>query len=173
MDLNGSAAAIRAGYKKKSARIQASQLLTKPNIIAACQELRDRLTRKTELTIERTLQEIARLAFSNVKRLFGPNGSPIEIQDLDDDDAAAIAGIKMLEEYRGEGQDRVFVGYTKEYKLHSKTEALNMAGRYFKLFTDKAEVSGADGGPFVVEVPATTPEGEWDKAVQEHAGQRK
>ena len=31
-DLNGAQAAIRAGYSAKSARIQAAQLLTKPNI---------------------------------------------------------------------------------------------------------------------------------------------
>ena len=35
----------------------------------------------------------------------------------------------------------------KKYKLHSKTDALNLAGRYFKLFTDKVEASGPGGGP--------------------------
>lgn len=171
VDLNGAQAAIRAGYKKKAARVQASQLLTNPNIVEAVQELRDKASRKCELTLERTLQEIARVAYSSAKRLFSSDGSPIKIEDLDDDTAAAIAGIEMLEVYEGQGEDRVFVGYTKKYKLHSKTEALNMAGRYFKIFTDKQEFTDADGKSFVIAVPAkVTTEEEWLKAVQEHAG---
>jgi phage terminase small subunit len=171
VDLNGAQAAIRAGYKKKAARVQASKLLTNPNVVEAVQELRDKMSRRCELTIERTLQEIARVAYSSAKRLYGPDGSPIKIGDLDDDTAAAIAGIEMLEQYEGSGEDRVFVGYTKKYKLHSKTEALNMAGRYFKLFTDKTELTDGDGNSYVVAVPVkVTTEEEWLKAVKEHAG---
>ena len=171
VDLNGAQAAIRAGYKKKAARVQASKLLTNPNVVEAVQELREKLSRKCELTIERTLQEIAHVAFSSAKRLYGPDGSPIKIEELDDDTAAAIAGIEMLEVYEGSGADRVFVGHTKKYKLHSKTEALNMAGRYFKLFTDKTELTDGDGKSYVVAVPVkVTTEEEWLKAVKEHAG---
>lgn len=39
IDYNGSQAAIRAGYKEKSARGQASELLTNPNILARIREL--------------------------------------------------------------------------------------------------------------------------------------
>ena len=39
IDLNGTQAAIRAGYSEKTARVQASQLLTNPNILARVREL--------------------------------------------------------------------------------------------------------------------------------------
>ena len=41
--LNGSAAAIEAGYSQKTAAVQASDLLSRPNIIAKIQELRDKV----------------------------------------------------------------------------------------------------------------------------------
>ena len=39
IDYNGAQAAIRAGYKEKSARGQASELLTNPNILARIREI--------------------------------------------------------------------------------------------------------------------------------------
>lgn len=49
-DLHGEKSAIRAGYSKKSARVQASQLLTRPNIKAYIEELRERATSENILT---------------------------------------------------------------------------------------------------------------------------
>ena len=143
VDLNGTKAAIRAGYSKKSARITASKLLTNPNIAAAVLELRDKLAGKIELTAERTLEEISRLAFFNPQTLFDKDGAPLPIDKLSPAAAAAIASIKVNEIYTGQGEDRKFVGYTKEYRLHSKTDSLNMLGRYLKLFQDSMKVIGA------------------------------
>jgi phage terminase small subunit len=50
--LNGTQSAIRAGYSPDSARTQASDLLAKPNIQAACCELRDETLRKLEVQVE-------------------------------------------------------------------------------------------------------------------------
>lgn len=52
IDLNGTQAAIRAGYSVDSARTQASDLLAKPNIQAAVCELRDETLRKLEANVE-------------------------------------------------------------------------------------------------------------------------
>jgi phage terminase small subunit len=143
VDLNGTQAAVRAGYKKKSARIQASKLLTNPNIAAAVKELRDQLAGKVELTAERTLQEISRIAFFNPKELFDADGVPLPIDQLSPGAAAAIAGLEVNEIYAGQGEDRKVVGVTKKYRLHNKNEALNMAGRYLKLFQDSMKIVGA------------------------------
>lgn len=51
-DLNGTQAAIRTGYSVDSARSQAADLLTKPNIQAAICELRDETLRKLEASVE-------------------------------------------------------------------------------------------------------------------------
>lgn len=164
IDFNGKAAAIKAGYKPKAASAQASDLLTRPNIQAEFQKRFQKKLAKIELTEESVLNEIARLSFSDARKLLGPNGEPLPTQEIDDNTAACIAGLEVFEEYRGEGEERVFVGYTKKYKLSSKTEALQMAGRYLKLFTDKHEVE-SKGGVLCVPVTAQTPE-EWAKTHQ-------
>lgn len=164
LDFNGKCAAIRAGYSQKTAASIASFLLSKVNVQAEFQKRFQQKRESVGLTKENVLREIARLCFSDVRKLLGPNGEPLPTQEIDDHTAACIAGIEVLEEYRGEGEDREFVGYTKKYKLASKTEALQMAGRHLKLFTDKHEVEST-GGILCVPVAAQSPE-EWAKTHQ-------
>lgn len=38
-------------------------------------------------------------------------------------------------------------GMTREYEIHDPQAALVHLGRYHKLFTDKSEITGKDGGP--------------------------
>lgn len=49
IDLNATQAAIRAGYSEKTARSTASNLLTKPNILARVKELKDERAEKLNL----------------------------------------------------------------------------------------------------------------------------
>lgn len=62
VDLNGTQAAIRAGYAPKNARITASQNLAKPIIARSIKELRDKQSRKTNLTAEYVLASLQNVA---------------------------------------------------------------------------------------------------------------
>lgn len=57
-DLNGTQAAIRAGYSKKTANRIASKLLSKVDIQQTIQENQKKLQEKTELTQERVINNI-------------------------------------------------------------------------------------------------------------------
>jgi phage terminase small subunit len=150
IDLNATQAAIRAGYSEKTAYSIGEENLKKPVIAAAIQEAMDKRGTRTEITADRVLEEIAKLAFFDPRKFFNPDGSPIPIQDLDDNTAMALSGIDVLEEYEGSGKDRVFVGYTKKFKLSDKKASLELLGRHLKLFTDKVEHSG------IIEVESLT-----------------
>lgn len=50
VDYNGAQAAIRAGYKEKSARSQASDLLTNPNILTRIRELQHEQVERLAVT---------------------------------------------------------------------------------------------------------------------------
>lgn len=50
VDLNASAAAIRAGYSKKTANRIASENLSKPDIQIAIKEAQDSIQKRTEIT---------------------------------------------------------------------------------------------------------------------------
>lgn len=101
-----------------------------------------------ELTTERTLREIARLAYCDPRKFFYDNGAPKPIHELDDDSAAALAGMEVTEEYEGSGQDRVFKGFTKKYKLADKNAALEKAMKHLGQYEqDNKQRSPFDGIP--------------------------
>jgi len=58
VDLNGTQAAIRAGYSEKTANEQASQLLTKPAVKRRVQELMGERSKRTEITADYVLGKI-------------------------------------------------------------------------------------------------------------------
>lgn len=133
-DRNGTQAAIRAGYSPKTAQEQASVLLSKPIVRAAVDETLAKIAAKCELSAERTLREVARLAYFDPRKLFDAKGDPIPLTELDDDTAAAIAGLDVLEEVEGSGENRRFVGYVKKYKIADKNAALEKAMKHHGLY---------------------------------------
>lgn len=58
IDCNGTQAAIRAGYSKKTANEQASRLLANVNIKARVEELQAKTTKKLEITREDILSRL-------------------------------------------------------------------------------------------------------------------
>lgn len=127
-DLNASQAAIRAGYSKATAGSSGFTLLQIPHVQAEITKLRDRLMRRTEISQERVLEELRRIAFSDPRRVmsWGPNGiTLIDSTSLDDEDAAAVAEASETKTESG-GSVRI--------KMHDKLEALDKLARYLGLF---------------------------------------
>ena len=58
IDLNGTQAAIRAGYSEKTANEQAAQLLARLSIQEYVQSLMDKRSKKVEITADNVLQDI-------------------------------------------------------------------------------------------------------------------
>ena len=136
--------------KDESARVNGSKLLTKTNISEYIEQQKEQLKSKMEITQERVLQEMARIAFADVRKLYNESGGLKNIQDLDDDTASIITGIETTEEFDGYGQDREQIGYTKKVKMADKTKALDMLGKYFGMFKEKVEVN--QDKPFEVNI---------------------
>lgn len=61
IDHNATQAAIRAGYSPKSARTQASELLTKPNIQEKIQELAEKVSTENIATAEEVLEHFTKV----------------------------------------------------------------------------------------------------------------
>ncbi len=134
IDLNATQAAIRAGYSAKTAEQQGYQLLQKPSVQAAIAARQKEREQRTAVAADRVLLEAARLALFDPRKLFNDDGSPKEITELDDDTAAAVAGIEVVEQFEGSGKDRVFVGYLKKYRIADKNSALEKLFRHHGLY---------------------------------------
>lgn len=127
---NASQAAVAAGFSEKTAGAAGSRLLKHVEVLTMLQQRRKVVIEKMELTTERTLREIARLAYVDPRKFFHADGRPKEISELDDDTAAALAGMEVTEEWTGTGKDRVQTGITKKYKLADKNSALEKAMKH-------------------------------------------
>ncbi|CAA2136743.1 terminase small subunit [Hyphomicrobium sp. ghe19] len=82
LDLNATQAAIRAGYSKRTAQEQGSQLLNHPTIRIAIDAAKAERSAKTEICAEQVLEEIAAMAFYDPGELMiegaANAGDPIE-----------------------------------------------------------------------------------------------
>lgn len=144
-ELNATEAAIAIGLAKKSAHVEGSKYLRKPKVQALIAKLTEKKFEKLDISAERILLELARVAFRDIRKLFDDQGQLKPLRDLDEDTAAAIAGLDHdhLFEYFGKGQ-RKHVGNTVKVKMADKVKALELLGKYRKLFTEKIEVTADD-----------------------------
>ncbi len=153
LDFNGTRA-YKAAYpnckKDETAKAAASRLLTNVNVITYIQEQKENLKERVNVTQEQVINQLARIAFGDIRKLYNESGGLKNIQDLDDDAAAIVAGIETTEEFDGYGQDREQIGYTKKVKIANKDRALEMLGKYFGIFTEKIEVN--QDKPFEVNI---------------------
>jgi hypothetical protein len=102
----------------------------------------------SDISPTRILEELARIAFLDPRKLFDANGDLIPIDKLDEDTARAINGI----DHDAITTAGATVGRTTKLKILQKTQALELLGRYHKLFTDRVEQSGPNGGPIEHEI---------------------
>ncbi|MCG5235297.1 terminase small subunit [Xanthobacter oligotrophicus] len=152
IDLNGTQAAIRAGYSPRTAVKIGSENLLKPDIAREIQRAMDERSARTGVTAERVLQELARIAFLDIRKAFNPDGSMKPLDQLDDETAAAIAGLEVYEELDPDGV--VVVGRVKKLKLSDKIGALQLLARHLGLLNDKLTLKGDAENPLTLLVKA-------------------
>ena len=143
-DHNGKQAAIRAGYSEKTAEGQASRLLSNAKVRAEVDRRMGKLMNRLEITAERVLQERARLAFFDVRKLLDSTGRPKAINELDDDTAAAIQGLEVA----NIGNDNVGIGEVLKIKMSDKTASLTALEKHLGLYRDES----GDSAPLQIHI---------------------
>jgi phage terminase small subunit len=138
IDFNATQAAIRAGYSEKTAGAIGHENLKKPKIQAKLSEVIQKTGEQLGITRERVMQEIGRLAFVDIRKAFTIDGALKPITEMDDETAAALAGLEVYEEKVSDpgADETVVAGQTKKIKLYDKTKALEMLAKHFKIYTD-------------------------------------
>ena len=148
IDLNATQAAIRAGYSVKTAYSIGQRLLKNVEIQNEIQHIQKNREKRTDVTADKVVLEMAKVAFINIKDCFTKDNTLKDIQALPDDAAAAITSVETLEEFDYVQGVKKCVGYTKKIKLADKLRALELLGKHLGMFTDKVEVQGNLNNPF-------------------------
>lgn len=136
---NGTRAAIAAGFKERSAYSAAHRLLKDSEVKAIIADASRKAAEKSGLTVERTLQEVARLAYADPRKFYDEHGNLIPVHLLDDDTAATVASIEVVEmaggaKIDGDAGIEHTVMHTKKIKSWDKNAALEKAMKYHGLY---------------------------------------
>lgn len=124
IDLNATQAAIRAGYSEKTARTIAAQHLAKLNIQAYISELQKQQSKRTEITADRVLEELAAIAFSDRSKFSYVTNNGVRFtptEELSDSEKRSIASII-------DGKNGI------EIKSYDKLRALELIGKHIGMF---------------------------------------
>ncbi len=126
IDLNATQAAIRAGYSERTAASIGDENLRKPAIAAAVQKAMDERSKKTGITAEYVLSTIVDTIerCKQASPVLDRQGKPVMVAT----DAGEIAP-----------------AYT--FEANAVLKGAELLGKHLKMFTDKTEVTGANGGP--------------------------
>ena len=150
-DLNATRA-YKTAYKniksEETAATNGSKLLRNTKVAEEIQKRMDERAKRTEITQDKVLKEIARLAFTDITSIVSVKKfktnigeySKVVIKDfseLTEDQRACISGVKETK-----------LGI--EVSFCSKERALELLGRHLGMFNDKLQLSGEvkTGNPF-------------------------
>lgn len=150
IDLNGTKAAIRAGYSVTGADVTAVRLLAIPRVAEEVRRLKEWHATKSGITKDRVLRELAAMAFSDIKHYRVDDAGNLTLAPGAPRNAmAAVASMKRKAWDDGAGGHTVEV----EFKLWGKAEPLKLVGRHVDLkgVVERVEHTGKDGGPIEYE----------------------
>lgn len=154
VDLNGTEAAIRAGYSRRSAKAQASQLLAVPEVQAAVSEAQASRSERTKIDADWVLQRLAAEADADLADLYDEDGGLKPIRDWPIVwRKGLVAGLEVEELFEGRGEDRDHVGRVRKVKLADRTKLIELIGKHVgvRAFREQLGIGDPSGGPLKIE----------------------
>jgi phage terminase small subunit len=146
---NGAQAATAAGYKRQG-NVQACALLKLPKIKRIIDRERKRILTELDATSERTLRELARIAYADPRKLFTPDGENLRpVPQLPEDIARAISSLDFRRTQKK--------GLVSRVRFWSKPAALELIGSYLNMWKGRGDSSETDRLDEIVEAITNSP----------------
>jgi phage terminase small subunit len=142
VDLNAKQAAIRAGYSPRTAEVQASRLLRYAQVQEALQAAIQARSNRTQITADRVVTELAKLAFSNIFDLVTvrSDGSVfVDLSRVPRDQVAALHEVTIDEFAERSGEEARKVRRIR-IKLCDKKSALDSLARHLGMVIHRREL---------------------------------
>lgn len=143
IDLNGTQAAIRAGYSERTANEQAARLLANVSVSKAVADAQAERADRLEITADRVLAELAKIGFADMRDVASWGETVV------DEDGKPVHGVKLVSSDKLTDSAAAAISEIAEtpaglrIKLHDKRAALVDMGKHLGMFTEKVEHSGA------------------------------
>ena len=143
-------AAYRGAYNAQnmlpaSVEQTACRLLRNLKVASRVSQLQEEAGRRNDISVDRVLQEYARLAFADIKSVMSWDGDGVTLHDSCDLTEAESAAVAEVSETTTKD------GGTIRLKMHDKKGALDSLAKYLGMFTDKSELKVVGTWRFVFE----------------------
>lgn len=142
VDLNATQAAIRSGYSKKTAEVIGHENLRKPKLQEYIQKKRADRANRLEVSADKTILELARMAYLDPRKFFNADGTLKPVIDLDDDTARSLAGMETSFKYSKNSDGDIERETIKKIKIADKLSALKELGKHQGIFKADNEQRG-------------------------------
>lgn len=145
VDLNATQAYLRAKgkpVKENTAGTESWKLLKIPRIAAAVAAGQRKRLDAAELSAERVLEELRRLAFFDPADLFDDDGDLKPLREIPKEARAVIAGLEIARANFDKTDGKKSEEWLHKIKLANKGQALDLLAKHFKLVTEVVEVRG-------------------------------
>lgn len=148
VDLNGTQAAIRAGYAPKGADVTASKLLGNPKVERVINAHKLERSERTQIDADWVLKRLAVEADADLADLYHPEtGDLLPVKDWPKIwRQGLVAGLEIEALFEGHGDDRIQIGHTKKLRLSDRVRRLELIGKHVKVnaFQEQVAVKGLD-----------------------------
>ncbi|URD44550.1 terminase small subunit [Pseudomonas sp. BYT-5] len=144
IDLNATQAAIRAGFSAKTARQAGNRLLTNVDIQQAIQAGMEARSGRVAITQDMVLRELAKIGFSDIRKVVRWGESMVRMADADDEGAEDMVpyhGLALIDSTEIDDDTAAAIAEVSQgrdglkVKLHDKKGALVDIGRHLGMFT--------------------------------------
>lgn len=157
IDLNATRA-YKVAYsrckKDETANAASSRMLRNVKVQEYISEKQREIEKRTEVTQDMVIKELANIAFFNIKNIYNGNGTLKAIKDIDEETIKAISSVKVLQKAGAmkisidmKGKDNEvpiehIQEQTIEFKTNDKVKALELLGKHLGMFKEKVTIDG-------------------------------
>ena len=134
--------------KPSSVWTEACELMQNPHVSRRIKELQQQALDAANITEQRVVEELAKLAFTNMEdfsRVDSEGHAVLDLSNATREQMAAIVEITTDTLKTGSGDDQISQTVKTKVKLASKQAALDSLGKYMGLFVDRVAHEGKDG----------------------------
>lgn len=154
-DFNATKAAKRAGYSEKTARQMGSENLSKPYIRKRLRDSLDAVLGDKAEDVKAIINELRIIAFSDIRDFVSWDGTGSR-KLIDEATGKTYHSFRTTIRAPGDMGDKGralaeisetegAMSSSRKVKLHDKLRAIELMGKFYKIFTDKIEHTSPDG----------------------------
>jgi len=144
IDLNATQAAIRAGYSERTAESIGLENLGKPRIAAAVQAAMVERSKRTEITQDMVVRELALIGFADMADFVKIDDSgmiqALPLDTLAEGKSRIIKKVREKRVIKSTAEGDTVLDATYEFELCDKVKSLENLGRHLGMFVEKREI---------------------------------